>query len=73
MKSMFLLIIALSLVAAGAAGQWLEIDVFKPYAIWFLGGGLVILCSVTLRITYYRTGYNWSKASNQPRQKDLCH
>jgi acetyl-CoA decarbonylase/synthase complex subunit gamma len=67
MKSMFLLIIALSLVAAGAAGQWLEIDVFKPYAIWFLGGGLVILCSVTLRITYYRTGYNWSKASNQPR------
>jgi hypothetical protein len=67
MKSMFLLITALSLVAAGAAGQWLEIDVFKPYAIWFLGGGLVIMCSVAQEITYYRTGYNWSEASNQPK------
>jgi hypothetical protein len=71
MKSMFFLLSAISLVTAGVAGQWLGIEVFKTFAIWFLSGGLVILCSVTLRVTYYRSGYIWSKASNQPRPLHL--
>jgi hypothetical protein len=67
MKSMFFLISAICLVTAGVAGQWLGFEVFKTSAIWFLGGGLVILCSVALRATYYRTGYNWPEASIQPK------
>ncbi len=67
MKSMFLLFFAIGLVAAGLAGQWLKIDLFTPYAIWLLGGGLVMLCSVAIGITYYRSGYNWSEATNQPK------
>jgi hypothetical protein len=71
MKSMFFLLSAISLVTAGIAGQWLGIEVFKTFALWFLGGGLVILGSVTLRVTYYRSGYIWSQASNRPRPLHL--
>ena len=56
---MFFLLSAISLGTAGVAGQWLGIEIFKTFAIWFLGGGLVILGSVALEITYHRTGYNW--------------
>jgi hypothetical protein len=66
MKSIFLSLGAIFLVAAGIAGKWLGFAVFESFAIWFLGVGLVILSSLALEITYYRTGNKWSQSSNQP-------
>jgi hypothetical protein len=71
MKSLLFLFSAISLVAAGIAGQWFGHGAFAPYAIWFFVIGLVMLVYVTLRTTYYRSGTLWAETSNQPRPLHL--
>ncbi len=71
MKSILFSIGAIGLVIAGIAGRWFNTPAFAPYAIWFLGAGLVLLFYVVLRSTYYRSDTPWPQASNQPRPLHL--
>jgi len=67
MKSLASILGALSLMAAGVAGQWWRHPSFAPYAIWFLAGGLAMLGYLALRTTYYRKGSSWPAGTNEPR------
>jgi hypothetical protein len=67
MKSLIFLFVAICLLAAGIAGHWFGLDLFTPYAIWFLVGSLVMMSYVGLSATYYRSGTNWIDGSKQPR------
>ncbi len=71
MKSFLFTIGAIGLVIAGIAGRWFNTPAFAPYAIWFLGVGLVLLFYVVLRTTYYRSDTPWPQTSNQPRPLHL--
>jgi hypothetical protein len=71
MKSIFLAFSASLMIAAAIAGIWLEYSVFESFAIWFLGGGLLILSGAALEISFYRTGHRWPESSNQPNKLRL--
>ena len=71
MKSTLLTIGAIGLVIAGMSGRWFNTPAFAPYAVWFLGAGLVLLFYVVLRTTYYRSDTAWPLTSNQPRPLHL--
>jgi len=71
MKSFLFSIGAIGLVIGGIAGRWFNTPAFAPYAIWFLGAGLVLLFYVLLRTTYYRSDTAWPQTSNQPRPLHL--
>jgi hypothetical protein len=67
MKSLIFLSVAICLLVAGVAGHWLDLDLFAPYAMWFLVGSLVMMFYIGLSATYYRSGTNWIDGSKQPQ------
>jgi len=71
MKSFLFSIGAVGLVIAGIAGRWFNTPAFAPYAVWFLGAGLVLCFFVGLRTTYFRSDTPWPQTSNQPRPLHL--
>jgi acetyl-CoA decarbonylase/synthase complex subunit gamma len=56
-----------ALLAAGAAGLWLDVSSLAPYGSALLALGGLLLANDALSATYYRSGTPWPQASSEPQ------
>ncbi len=71
MTTLFRLLGAVALLAAGVAGRWLGHGAFAPHAVGLITIGLLLLGVTALRATYYKSGTPWPRSSSEPQPQRL--